>query len=73
MYRRRLLTPAFHFEILDDFMYVMNEQAEILVEVLTKLSKEKKEINIFNKIGLCALDIICGIVKIIFFLTLSPT
>jgi cytochrome P450 family 4 subfamily V len=58
--RRRLITPAFHFEILGDFLHVMNEQSEILVEVLTKLSKTEKEINIFTRLGSCALDIICG-------------
>jgi cytochrome P450 family 4 subfamily V len=58
-YRRRLLTPTFHFEILNDFLFVMNEQSEILIDVLTQLSKEKKEIDIFKRIALCALDIIC--------------
>jgi hypothetical protein len=38
----------------------MNEQAEILVEELTKMSAKQKEINAFKTIALCALDIICG-------------
>lgn len=58
--RRRLITPTFHFEILNDFLNVMNEQAQILVDELAKLEKAKQEINIFKHIGLCALDIICG-------------
>ena len=58
--RRRLITPTFHFEILNDFLNVMNEQAQILVDELAKLEKTKQEINIFKHIGLCALDIICG-------------
>lgn len=58
--RRRMITPAFHFEILDDFMHVINEQAEILIEILSQLSKGGKEINIFQRMGLCTLDIICG-------------
>ena len=59
--RRKLLTPAFHFEILKDYLLVMNEQAEILVKELTKLSQTETEIDIYKYIGLCALDIICGI------------
>lgn len=55
-----MITPTFHFEILNDFLQIMNEQSEILIEVLTKLHKENKQIDIFHRIGLCALDIICG-------------
>ena len=55
-----MITPTFHFEILNDFLNVMNEQAQILVDELAKLEKTKQEINIFKHIGLCALDIICG-------------
>lgn len=55
-----MITPAFHFEILDDFLHVMNEQAEILIDTLTKESKTEKEINIFKKMALCTLDVICG-------------
>jgi hypothetical protein len=40
----------------------MNEQAEILTEKLAKLSKNKKEIDMFKYNALCALDIICGII-----------
>lgn len=59
--RRRLLTPTFHFDILNDYMQVMNEQAAILVDVLNKLALKNDPIDIFHRIGLCALDIICGI------------
>ena len=34
--RRKLLTPSFHFRILEDFISVFNEQAEILVTKLRK-------------------------------------
>ncbi|XP_055771905.1 cytochrome P450 4V2-like [Salvelinus fontinalis] len=56
--RRKLLTPTFHFSILTEFLEVMNEQAEVLVE---KLDKEagKGPFNCFNHVTLCALDIIC--------------
>jgi hypothetical protein len=38
----------------------MNEQAEILVSILKKKSKEEKEIDVFQKIAKCTLDVICG-------------
>ncbi|XP_045904160.1 cytochrome P450 4V2 [Micropterus dolomieu] len=56
--RRKMLTPTFHFSILTDFLEVMNEQAEILVEKLEKQAGEG-QFNCFNHITLCALDIIC--------------
>nr|QVK45574.1 cytochrome P450 [Brachionus paranguensis] len=57
--RRRLITPTFHFEILNDFLNVMNEQADILVEILAKLTRQNQEINIFERLKACALDVIC--------------
>uniref|UniRef100_A0A4W6EVM8 aromatase n=1 Tax=Lates calcarifer TaxID=8187 RepID=A0A4W6EVM8_LATCA len=56
--RRKMLTPTFHFSILTDFLEVMNEQAEILVEKLEKQAG-KGPFNCFNHVTLCALDIIC--------------
>ncbi|KAM9792316.1 cytochrome P450 4V8 [Neosynchiropus ocellatus] len=56
--RRKMLTPTFHFSILADFLEVMNEQAEILVEKLEKKAG-KGTFNCFSHITLCALDIIC--------------
>lgn len=54
-----MLTPTFHFSILADFLEVMNEQANVLVEKLEKQAG-KGPFNCFNHITLCALDIICG-------------
>lgn len=56
--RRKMLTPTFHFKILEDFVHVFNEQSKILVE---KLSKEVgQDFDIFPFITLCTLDVICG-------------
>ncbi|KAF5277799.1 hypothetical protein FQR65_LT03779 [Abscondita terminalis] len=54
---RRLLTPAFHFQILEQFIDVFNNQGNILVK---KLEEDKNEtINIFPYMTLHALDVIC--------------
>lgn len=53
------MTPTFHFSILADFLEVMNEQAEILVEKLGQRAG-KGPFNCFSYVTLCALDIICG-------------
>lgn len=57
--RRKLLTPTFHFRILQDFVEVFNEQAEIITEKLKKSVDTGKTVDIFREMGLCALDIIC--------------
>lgn len=54
-----MLTPTFHFSILTDFLEVMNEQADTLVEKLEKHAG-KGPFNCFSHVTLCALDIICG-------------
>ncbi|NXE15798.1 CP4V2 protein, partial [Lophotis ruficrista] len=56
--RRKMITPTFHFAILTDFLDVMNEQGNILVEKLEK-HVDKEPFDAFLDITLCALDIIC--------------
>ncbi|XP_023612937.1 cytochrome P450 4V2-like isoform X3 [Myotis lucifugus] len=56
--RRKMLTSTFHFTILEDFLDVMNEQANILVNKLEK-HVDGEKFNCFFYITLCALDIIC--------------
>jgi cytochrome P450 family 4 len=53
--RRKVLTSAFHFQILDKFMDVMNDHGNVLVEKLKKLD----EVDIYHQINLYALDVIC--------------
>ena len=60
--RRKVLTPAFHFKILQDFLPVMNEQADILVRKITTLHREGKTNpypNLLELLTLCTLDTIC--------------
>ena len=56
--RRKMLTPAFHFRILEEFLEVMNSQCSVLCKKLGEKA-DKGEFNIFPYITHCALDIIC--------------
>ncbi|XP_078382577.1 cytochrome P450 4C1-like isoform X1 [Oculina patagonica] len=56
--RRRLITPTFHFKILNDFIQVVEEQAGILITHL-KNKVDKGVFNIMPFITLLTLDIIC--------------
>lgn len=57
--RRRLITPSFHFDILQSFLEVMNEQTQIMISKLKMMESKEKNINLGNVITKCALDIIC--------------
>ena len=56
---RRLLTPAFHFQILGHFFDVFHKNAEILCKQLSKESFNK-EIDVMPYMKRCTLDVICG-------------
>lgn len=58
-HRRKILTPSFHFNILDDFLDVFSEQTDILVERLSS-EVDGDAFNVFPYVTLCTLDIICG-------------
>ena len=58
--RRKIITPTFHFDILKEFLIVMNEKVDIMVNNLEKFANSNEKIDIVNKIRLCTLDIICG-------------
>lgn len=55
--RRKVLTPAFHFQILEQFVEVFDKQSRIFVNNLSKF--KDREVDVFPFITLCALDIIC--------------
>ena len=56
---RKLITPAFHFKILDNFLQSFSENS---IKLVQKLQNEirSRSFDIYPYINLCALDIICG-------------
>jgi len=57
--RRKLLTPAFHFKILESFLEVINHQSSILCDRVLAPLEGDTEFDIFPIVTHCALDIIC--------------
>uniref|UniRef100_A0A2C9JGL5 Cytochrome P450 n=1 Tax=Biomphalaria glabrata TaxID=6526 RepID=A0A2C9JGL5_BIOGL len=55
---RRLLTPAFHFDILKQYVDVYNQSGDLLIEKMKKLSKTDQSFDLYPLINLDALDII---------------
>lgn len=58
---RRMLTPAFHFDILKPYVQVYNEAADVLLKKWTKTLEQNgpdASIEIFGPVSLCTLDII---------------
>ena len=66
-----MLTPTFHFKILEDFLDVFNKQSVVLVDKLYEahrdmLANKRDRIDIFQYVALCTLDIICGTILFFF-------
>lgn len=68
--RRKILTPAFHFSILEDFVSIFDYHSSILIEKL-RGHEGQGEVDIFPMTALCALDVICGIYNITISLSIT--
>lgn len=55
--RRKIITPAFHFKILEEFLSTFNQQSDALVDKLRE-QVGKGDFNIYKYITLCTLDVI---------------
>nr|KAG5704982.1 hypothetical protein BaRGS_022824 [Batillaria attramentaria] len=55
---RRLLTPAFHFDILKPYVAVSNAACDVMLEKIEKHAETKKSIEMFGVISLCTFDVI---------------
>lgn len=56
--RRKAITPAFHFKILEQFVDVFNRQTNIFIKILENYGSNS--FDIYPHVSHCALDIICG-------------
>lgn len=54
---RKLLTPAFHFRILDDFQSIFRDHSKVLIDVLNNYT-ENEAFDVTEIINLCTLDIV---------------
>lgn len=57
--RRKILTPAFHFKILEKFIDVFNKNAHIFIKKL-KNEVANPGFDVEPYVSHCTLDIICG-------------
>jgi len=57
---RKMITPTFHFKILDSFIPVYESNAVVMEKKITKLLQTQDVIDVYPLVTLCALDIICG-------------
>lgn len=56
--RRKVITPTFHFKILEQFVEVFDKHSETFVKNLAKFNGQA--VDVFPLVTLCALDNICG-------------
>lgn len=59
-FRRKLLTPTFHFKVLENFMPVLNRNAKQLVAKLLNSTRCTDSIKILPLISHSTLSVICG-------------
>lgn len=57
-HRRKVITPTFHFKILDQFVEVFDRQSNVFIEQLQKYKPDDK-FDVYPLVTLCALDVIC--------------
>uniref|UniRef100_A0A182JM22 Uncharacterized protein n=1 Tax=Anopheles atroparvus TaxID=41427 RepID=A0A182JM22_ANOAO len=58
-HRRKIITPTFHFKILEGFASVFNREVSVLVDRLRPYADSGQEFDIYEPISLYALDSIC--------------
>ncbi|XP_050335202.1 cytochrome P450 4d8-like [Bactrocera neohumeralis] len=56
--RRKIITPAFHFKILEQFVEVFDQQSTILLSCLAKKADGRNAFDVYPFVCLAALDII---------------
>ena len=54
-----MITPSFHYDILKDFLNIMNEHATGFVDCIEQDIMNGVEVDVKQRLKLCTLDIIC--------------
>lgn len=57
---RKIITPTFHFKILEQYVEVYDRQTNIFIEKLKKVADGQRAINIYEYMSLLTMDIIAG-------------
>ncbi|CAJ0939662.1 unnamed protein product, partial [Mesorhabditis belari] len=57
--RRKMITPTFHFNILQGFYEIFFAQANILADLVDKFADTDQTVDLLPYVKRCALDIIC--------------
>lgn len=57
--RRKIITPAFHLQILEQFVEIFDRQSTIMMDTLSKFKAEDC-VELYPMCTLYALDVICG-------------
>lgn len=55
-----MLTPTFHFNMVEGYIQTMDKHAKKLVDFLGQWTETRKIVDVFPIIKRTALDIICG-------------
>lgn len=58
--RRKIITPTFHFKILEQFVEIFDQQSTVLVKKMVQYADGKTVLNIAPLLCLMTLDIIAG-------------
>lgn len=58
--RRKIITPAFHFRVLEPYVEIFDRRSRQLVRQLGLRRRQEEGINLGEAIHLCTLDAICG-------------
>lgn len=69
--RRKAITPAFHFRILEQFVEIFDRQGNTFIDVLAKY-KPGATVDVYPLVTLAALDVICGNI-VAFLKSLTPS
>lgn len=57
--RRKIITPTFHFKILEQFIQIFNGQSKVMLEKVRPYAVTGEVFNVYKYTTLCALDVIC--------------